>query len=86
MLHFRGNCQSKINAHLKNHTENMTSLYVKFLLLECKAGTRIPQSIQRWAMGWTAGIRFPKEEKDVYILHSVQSEFGAHPASYAMGT
>jgi hypothetical protein len=35
---------------------------------------------------WTAGIRLPVGAKDISLLHSVQTGFGAHPASYAVST
>jgi hypothetical protein len=33
-----------------------------------------------------AEVRFPAREKNCYLLHSVQTGCGAHPASYEMGT
>jgi hypothetical protein len=47
-------------------------------------GIGIAQSVQRRAMGWTAGVRFPAEAIN-YLLHSVQTGSEAHPASYTMG-
>jgi hypothetical protein len=38
------------------------------------------------AMGWSAGVRFPVRARDFYLLYSVQTGSGAHPASYPMGT
>jgi hypothetical protein len=35
---------------------------------------------------WTAGVRFPAGSIAFYLLHSVQTGSGAHPASYPMGT
>jgi hypothetical protein len=49
-------------------------------------GARIAQSVQRRAMGWTAGIRFQARSRDFSLLHSVQTDFGAHQASYPKGT
>jgi hypothetical protein len=45
----------------------------------------LAQSVERWATGWTAGVRFLAEEKDFPLLSSVQISSGAHPASYSMG-
>jgi hypothetical protein len=36
-------------------------------------------------MGLTAGIRFPAEARDFSLLYNVQTNSGAHPASYPMG-
>jgi hypothetical protein len=36
-------------------------------------------------MGWATQVRFPAV-KDFSLLHSVQTDSGAHPASYSMGT
>jgi hypothetical protein len=33
------------------------------------------------AMGWTATVRFPAKATSFYVLHSVQTGSGAHPAS-----
>jgi hypothetical protein len=35
-------------------------------------------------MGWTAGVQFPVGARDFSLLHSVQTNAGAHPASYPM--
>jgi hypothetical protein len=32
------------------------------------------------------GVRFLAGIPDVYLLHNVQTDFGAHPASYTVGT
>jgi hypothetical protein len=37
------------------------------------------------ATGYTAGVRLPVGERDVSLLHSVQTGSGVHPASYPMG-
>jgi hypothetical protein len=44
------------------------------------------QSVQRWATGWTAGVRLLIEARHFSLLHTVQIGSGAHPASYPMGT
>jgi hypothetical protein len=36
--------------------------------------------------GWTAGVRFLAERRDLSLLHSVQTGSGAHLASYPMDT
>jgi hypothetical protein len=36
------------------------------------------------ATGWTARVRFPAWQ-DFYLLHSAQTDSGAHPASYSVG-
>jgi hypothetical protein len=36
--------------------------------------------------GWTVGFRFPAGARDFSLLHSVQTESVAHPASYPVGT
>jgi hypothetical protein len=46
---------------------------------------RIAQSVWRRAMGWMAKVRFPAVQ-DFSLLHSVHTDSGAHPVSYAMGT
>jgi hypothetical protein len=33
-----------------------------------------------------AGVRLPGGARDFSLLHSVQTAFGAHPASYPMAT
>jgi hypothetical protein len=38
------------------------------------------------ATGWTDGVRLPAGARDFSLLHSVQTNCGAHPASYPMGT
>jgi hypothetical protein len=38
------------------------------------------------ATGCTAGVQFPAEARDLFLLHSVQTGSGAHPASYPMST
>jgi hypothetical protein len=38
------------------------------------------------ATGWTAAVRSQAGEKDFSLIHSVKTGFGAHPASYPMGT
>jgi hypothetical protein len=48
-------------------------------------GARITQSVQRQAMSWTAGFRFPAEARNFLLLRSAQTGSGAHPASYPMG-
>jgi hypothetical protein len=32
-------------------------------------------------MGWTAGVRFPARASDFSLTDSVQTGYGAHPAS-----
>jgi hypothetical protein len=70
----------------------MVSRYIDYaisVLLLCEAfntGAAIAQSIQRWATGCTAGVRFPTWARHFSLLHSVQTGSGAHPASYPMGT
>jgi hypothetical protein len=39
-----------------------------------------------WTKNWTAGVRLPAGSRDFFLLHSVQTGSGAHPASYPMGT
>jgi hypothetical protein len=46
----------------------------------------ISQSVQRRATDWTTGVRFPTVVRDFSLLDSVQTDFGAHPSSYPMGT
>jgi hypothetical protein len=36
-------------------------------------------------MGWTVEIRFPARINDFSLLHSVQTDSGAHTVSYSMG-
>jgi hypothetical protein len=44
------------------------------------------QSVQRLAMGWTTGLRFPAESRDFSLRHRLQPGSGVHPASYPMDT
>jgi hypothetical protein len=43
----------------------------------------IPQSVQRPAVGWTAGVRFPVEARFLCFFR-VQMDTEAHPASYPL--
>jgi hypothetical protein len=36
--------------------------------------------------GWTAGVQFPAGTRDFSLLHSVQTDSRAHPASYTRRT
>jgi hypothetical protein len=36
--------------------------------------------------GWTVGMRFPAGARNCSLLHSVETDSGAHPAAYPMGT
>jgi hypothetical protein len=45
----------------------------------------IAQSVFQQALGWTAQVQFSAVQ-DFSLLHSVQTNSGAHPASYPMGT
>jgi hypothetical protein len=40
----------------------------------------------RLGAGWGARVRFPKEARDFCLHHSVQTDSGAHPVFYTMGT
>jgi hypothetical protein len=51
-----------------------------------KAYEDIAQSVKWWATSWTAWVRFPEAKRDISLLHSVQTGFGDHPASYSMDT
>jgi hypothetical protein len=44
----------------------------------------VRQSVYRRAMGWTARVRFPAVQ-GFFLLHSVQTGYGAHPVPYPMG-
>jgi hypothetical protein len=46
----------------------------------------IAQLVQRLATGWMAGVWFLAGERDVSLLHSIQTGSGFHPASYPVGT
>jgi hypothetical protein len=46
----------------------------------------IAQSVQRWATGWTTGVRFPARVRDFSLNHRVRTGSGAHPALYPMST
>jgi len=39
-----------------------------------------------WAMGWTTGVRFPAGVRKLSRRHRVQTDYGAHPPSYQVGT
>jgi hypothetical protein len=43
-------------------------------------------SARRWATGWAAWVRFPTEARNFSLIHSVDTDSGAHPASYPMST
>jgi hypothetical protein len=45
----------------------------------------IAQSVWRRHTGWTTRVRFLAVQ-DFSFLHSVQTDTGAHPGSYPMGT
>jgi hypothetical protein len=36
--------------------------------------------------GWTAGVRFPAESRDLSLLHKNLTGYDAHPASYLLDT
>jgi hypothetical protein len=38
----------------------------------------------KWVQIWTGGLQFPAGAR-FFFLHSFQTGFGAHPASYSMG-
>jgi hypothetical protein len=42
-------------------------------------------SVYRWAAEWKVWVRFPAVQ-EFNLLHSVQTDTGAHPAFYPMGT
>jgi hypothetical protein len=48
-------------------------------------GVEIAQLVQQRATSWTARVRFP-EVQDFSLLHSLQTDSGAHPASCPVGT
>jgi hypothetical protein len=48
--------------------------------------TGAPQSVQRRAAGWMAGVRFPAGVRHFSLLHGVQTSSGAGQVSYPMGT
>jgi hypothetical protein len=37
-------------------------------------------------MGWIGGVLFLSGARNISLLHRVQTAFGAHPASYPVGT
>jgi hypothetical protein len=57
--------------------------YFKFTL--SVRGVRIAQSVLQQATGWKARVRFPAVQ-DVSLLHRLQRDSEAHPASYPMST
>jgi hypothetical protein len=42
--------------------------------------------VQRWATGWIIRVRVPAGAGQVCLHHRVQTESGAHSASYPTGT
>jgi hypothetical protein len=46
----------------------------------------IAQLVQWQAAGWTTGVRFLAGARDISLLYSVQTGYGAHLASYPVGT
>jgi hypothetical protein len=60
------------------------SLY--FVRLSRKPGAELAQSVRRWATDRIAGVQFQAGEKDFSLFRSVQTGYGAHLASYPMGT
>jgi hypothetical protein len=47
-------------------------------------GSGIAQSALRGAIGWAAGVRFPAGARHFYLLYSVHTGSGTHPASYPL--
>jgi hypothetical protein len=45
----------------------------------------LAQWVQRWAMDWTAGVRFPAGVYGFSLLHNVQAGSRAHTASSSNG-
>jgi hypothetical protein len=62
---------------------------LKFVKLLHSKITRVNLSLDRSvdiATSWKAGVRFPARATNIFLFHSVQSGFGAHPAFYPVGT
>jgi hypothetical protein len=55
-------------------------------MYETLVESRVAQSVQCLATDWTAGDGSPTEAEDFSSNLCVQTGFGAHPASYTMGT
>jgi hypothetical protein len=51
-------------------------------LLDCSRDSPV---VQRWAMGWMIGVRFPAGAGN-FSIHRVETGSGPHPASYPMRT
>jgi hypothetical protein len=54
------------------------------LLLFTKS--RATSVVQRWAKGWTIGVRVPLGTGNFSLHHSVQTGSEAHPTTYPMAT
>jgi hypothetical protein len=50
-----------------------------------KTGVGIAQPVKQRATGWMPRIRFPAGQ-DFSLLHAVQTDSGAHPSSYPIGS
>jgi hypothetical protein len=55
------------------------------ILIPISTGVGVAQSVQQWGTGRMAWARFPAGQ-DFSLLHTVQTESRAHPASYPMGS
>jgi hypothetical protein len=53
-----------------------------YFYLHISPGAGTAQSVQQWAMGWMARVRFLVWARDSSPLHSAQTGPGAHPGSY----
>jgi hypothetical protein len=71
-----------LRVHLKLYTKGLKIILLYIFIL--RAG--IAQSVQRWATGRTAGVRFLAGARDFSLLHRIQTGSGAHPAFYQIGT
>jgi hypothetical protein len=71
---------------LYRHTHFMTSWHRTLETSLLPQWPFLEQSILWHPMGLTVGVQFPAEARDFSLLHSIQTGFVAHPASYPMGT
>jgi hypothetical protein len=82
-----GNARAEKDAKgIRGNGEIVSSVYRRYSHCYYTAGTGIPQSVYRRAVGLKAGIRFPAMARDSYLFHSFQTGCRARSASYTMGS
>jgi hypothetical protein len=78
-------CAGKGYTGRKRRSEGTSQNIVHSSLYDKCYRVGIAQSVQQRAKGWTAGVD-SRQEQDFSLVHSIETDSGAHPASYPMGT